>query len=53
MMAFADFKKHEDISRAGITPRKKTRVEVRRAFRASKLKFNLTWEQLSAMTREP
>jgi hypothetical protein len=34
-------------------PKKKTRAEVRRALKNSKLKFDLTWEELRAMTREP
>jgi hypothetical protein len=34
-------------------PRKKTRAEVRRAIKNSKMKFDLTWEELRALTREP
>jgi hypothetical protein len=34
-------------------PKKKTRVEVRQAIAASKLKFDLSWDELRQMTREP
>jgi hypothetical protein len=34
-------------------PRKMTRAEVRKAIQASKLKFDMTWEELRAWTREP
>jgi hypothetical protein len=34
-------------------PRKKTRAEVRRALKTSKLKFDLTWDELRVLTREP
>lgn len=34
-------------------PVKKTRAEVRRAIKNSKLKFDATWEELRAITREP
>ena len=34
-------------------PPKKTRAEVRRALKNSKLKFDLTWNELRALTREP
>jgi hypothetical protein len=34
-------------------PVKKTKAEVRRALRNSKLKFDLTWEKLRSVTREP
>ena len=34
-------------------PKKQSRAEVRRALRNSKLKFDLTWDELRAMTREP
>lgn len=34
-------------------PKKKTRAEVRRALKNSKLKFDVTWNELRAMTREP
>jgi hypothetical protein len=33
--------------------KKKTRAEVRRAIKNSRMKFDLTWEELRAMTREP
>jgi hypothetical protein len=32
---------------------KKTKAEFRRALKSSKLKFDVTWEELRAMTREP
>jgi hypothetical protein len=34
-------------------PRKKTVAEVRRALKTGKLKFDLTWDELRALTREP
>ena len=34
-------------------PLKMTKAEVRRALKSSKLKFDLTWDELRAMTREP
>ena len=34
-------------------PLKKTRADVRRALKNSKLKFDLTWNELRALTREP
>ena len=34
-------------------PKRKTREEVRRAIKSSKLKFDLTWDELRVMTREP
>ena len=34
-------------------PNKKTRAEVRKAIANSKLKFDMTWEELRQMTREP
>jgi hypothetical protein len=34
-------------------PKKKTRTEVRKAIAASKLKFDLSWDELREMTREP
>ena len=34
-------------------PPKKTKAEVRRALRSSKMKFDLTWDELRAWTREP
>jgi hypothetical protein len=34
-------------------PKKKTRAEVRRAIKNSKMKFDMTWEELRALTREP
>jgi len=30
-----------------------TKAEVRRALKSSKLKFDLTWDELRALTREP
>jgi hypothetical protein len=32
---------------------KKTKAEVRRAIKNSKLKFDLTWDELRSRTREP
>ena len=34
-------------------PTKKTKAEVRRAIKNSKLKFDVTWDELRALTREP
>ena len=34
-------------------PKKKTRAEVQEAIRNSKLKFDMTWEELRSWTREP
>jgi hypothetical protein len=34
-------------------PKKKTKAEVRRAIKNSKMKFDMTWEELRALTREP
>jgi hypothetical protein len=34
-------------------PPKKTKAEVRRAIKNSKLTFDLTWDELRALTREP
>jgi hypothetical protein len=34
-------------------PKKKTRAEIRKAIANSKMKFDLTWEELRQMTREP
>ncbi len=34
-------------------PRKKTRAQVLAAIKASKMKFDLTWDELREMTREP
>jgi hypothetical protein len=34
-------------------PKKKTRAEVRKAIAASKMKFDVSWEELREMTREP
>jgi hypothetical protein len=34
-------------------PKKKTRAEVLAAIKASKMKFDMTWEELREMTREP
>jgi bifunctional DNA-binding transcriptional regulator/antitoxin component of YhaV-PrlF toxin-antitoxin module len=34
-------------------PAKKTRAEVRRAIKNSRMKFDLTWDELRAITREP
>jgi hypothetical protein len=34
-------------------PPRKTGAEVRRAIKKSKMKFDLTWEELRALTREP
>ena len=33
--------------------KRRTRAEVRRALKNSKLKFDLTWDDLRGMTREP
>jgi len=33
--------------------KKKTRAEVRKAIAASKMKFDMTWDELRQMTREP
>jgi hypothetical protein len=34
-------------------PLKKTKAEVRRAIKTSRMKFDLTWDELRAITREP
>ncbi len=34
-------------------PKKKTRAEVRKALATSKLTFDLSWDELREMTREP
>jgi hypothetical protein len=34
-------------------PKKMTAAEVRRALKTSKLKFDTTWDELRAQTREP
>ena len=34
-------------------PKKKSRAQVLRAIKSSKLKFDMTWEELRALTREP
>ena len=34
-------------------PKKKTRAQVRRAIATSGLKFDMTWDELRKMTREP
>jgi hypothetical protein len=34
-------------------PARKTRAEVRRALKNSRMKFDLTWDELRALTREP
>lgn len=34
-------------------PKKKTRAEVRKAIASSKLTFDLSWDELREMTREP
>jgi len=34
-------------------PRKMTRAEIRKAIQNSKLKFDMTWEELRNWTREP
>ena len=34
-------------------PEKKTRAQVRKAIANSKLKFDLSWDELRALTREP
>jgi hypothetical protein len=36
-----------------LLPKKKNRVDVRRALKTSRLKFDLTWDELRAITREP
>ena len=33
--------------------KKMTRTQVRRAIKNSKMKFDMTWEELRALTREP
>jgi hypothetical protein len=33
--------------------KKMTRAQVRRAIKNSKMKFDMTWEELRALTREP
>ena len=33
--------------------KKMTRVQVRRAIKNSKMRFDMTWEELRALTREP
>jgi hypothetical protein len=53
MTTIADFKKGVSMPRAKLPPRKKTRAEVRRATKNSEMKFNMAWEELRAMTREP
>ena len=34
-------------------PRRKTRAEVRKAIAVSKMKFDLSWDELRQMTHEP
>jgi len=34
-------------------PNKKTRADVRKAIASSKLKFDMSWNQMREMTREP
>jgi len=34
-------------------PPKKTKAEVRRALKNSKMEFDMTWEELRSLTREP
>jgi hypothetical protein len=38
---------------SGEPPRKMTRAEIRKAIQSSKLKFDSTWKELRAWTREP
>jgi hypothetical protein len=48
-------KDHFLLVRLAKPPRRarKTRAEVRRALKNSKLKFDVTWDELRALTREP
>jgi hypothetical protein len=34
-------------------PKKKTRAEIRKAIANSKMKFDMSWEELRRLTREP
>ncbi len=36
-----------------VAPVKKTKAEVRRAIRNSRMKFDFSWDELRAITREP
>jgi len=47
--------KHFHLARLNPPPprKKKTKAEIRHAILHSKMKFDMTWEELRAMTREP